>query len=330
MQTTCAVALKRTVKMEMDMEHGLIECLKRITGKGIREASMTPVVSEKNEQNSKPLPSANKAMNVTRVLQPVHTLRLRPEPHDKVPAEIPGLAPVWYGITDTGGIRDHNEDNFAVLELAGKVLFIVADGMGGHDAGEVASRIAVDTVCRVVQEKHNLSTDHRGLVERAVQEANSAVLEEGARKGSDMGTTLSMALVANDIAYVASVGDSRVYWMENGSISQITSDHSLVAKLVAAGRLTKEEARNHPRSNLLFRTIGTDETVKVDTACVKLKKGGTLLLCTDGLWSEVTDEDIHEICTREKSVESAGTRLVQVANENGGKDNITAIVARVV
>lgn len=319
------------------MEHGLMGCLKKITGRGVQEGVQEAVVmqqlisgkSGKDDQSSQTLPTAKKSLNATRVLQPVHTLRLGPEPDGPVSSDVSDRIPIWYGITDTGWVRDHNEDNFAVLEFAGKVLFTVADGMGGHDAGEVASRIAIETVCKVVQENHSLSTNHRGLVERAVQKANSEVLQEGVRKGSDMGTTLSVALVANDIAYVANVGDSRVYWIENGSISQITTDHSLVAKLVAAGRLTKEEARNHPKSNLLFRTIGTDETVKVDTVCVELKKGGTLLLCTDGLWGEITDEDIHRICTEAKDVVSAGARLVRLANENGGKDNITAIVARV-
>ena len=144
-----------------------------------------------------------------------------------------------------------------------------------------------------------------------------------------MGTTLSVALVADDTAYIASVGDSRVYWIENGSITQITEDHSLVAKLVAAGKLTKEDARTHPKSNLLYRTIGTDETVKADTFHVTLNKGGTLLLCTDGLWGELTDANIHQICAGEKNPRTIGDRLVQAANENGGKDNITVVVVKI-
>ena len=125
------------------------------------------------------------------------------------------------------------------------------------------------------------------------------------------------------------MGDSRTYWIENGSIRQITEDHSLVAKLVSAGKLTREEARNHPKSNLLYRTIGSDESVKVDTFQVDLKRGGSLLLCTDGLWGEVADEDIHRICALERDLKAACSRLVQLANENGGKDNITAIVVKI-
>ena len=274
------------------------------------------------------------ARSLTRVLQPVHTVRLRPDPdvcedHQDVQlAEAP--KPSWHGITDTGLVRDHNEDNFAFLDLGDKTLFVVADGMGGHDAGEIASEIAVKAVCNKVREANSGNTDPLALVERAVQHANAEVKREASRKGSNMGTTLSVALVSKGTAFVASVGDSRVYWIENGSLTQVTEDHSVVAKLVAAGQLTKEAARNHPRSNLLYRTIGSDETVTVNTHRVPLTRGGTLLLCTDGLWGEVGDEEIRSICAGEKHTDLICARLVQRANANGGKDNITAIVAKFV
>jgi protein phosphatase len=126
------------------------------------------------------------------------------------------------------------------------------------------------------------------------------------------------------------VGDSRVYWIESGSIAQITEDHSVVAKLAAAGQITWAEARNHPRSNLLYRTIGSDETVMVSTYRRELTRGGTLLLCTDGLWGEMMDEDIRRLCIEEEHTEVVCARLVQRANANGGKDNITAIVVKVI
>jgi protein phosphatase len=269
--------------------------------------------------------------SLTQVLQPVHTVRLRPEPADyyeeaRMPAP---LALSWHGITDTGLVRDHNEDNFAFLDLGNKIVLVVADGMGGHDAGEVASDIAVRTVCSEVRKAKTGSADPLSLVEHAVQRANAEVRLEASARGSNMGTTLSVALVSEDTAYVGSVGDSRVYWIENGSITQITEDHSVVAKLVAKGQLTKEAARNHPRSNLLYRTIGNDETVRVNTCMVPLKKGGTLLLCTDGLWGEVGDEELRQIC-REDRTDLICARLVQKANANGGKDNITAIVVKVI
>lgn len=273
------------------------------------------------------------ARSLTRVLQPVHTVRLRPEPEERVdPEEARMAAPLklsWHGITDTGLVRDHNEDNFAFLDLGIRALFVVADGMGGHDAGEIASAIAVKAVSNEVRNGNCRDADPLALVERAVQRANTEVKREASAKGSNMGTTLSVALVSEGSAFVGSVGDSRVYWIENGSIAQITEDHSVVAKLVAAGQLTKEEARNHPRSNLLYRTIGTDEAVKVNASRVPLTRGGTLLLCTDGLWGEMDDEEIHRLCADEHT-DLICARLVQKANANGGKDNITAIVVKVI
>jgi len=280
----------------------------------------------------------NTSNAMTQVLQPAYTRRLRPEPEEEIVScetaqckertEVP-FAVSWHGLTDTGRLRPHNEDNYSFLDLGKGMLFAVADGMGGHDAGEVASKIAVETVCREVREGADQYSDPFELVQHAVQQANAAVKQEGTSRGSNMGTTLTMAFVVDNTAYVANVGDSRVYWIENGSITQVTEDHSLVAKLVAAGKLTKEEARNHPKSNLLYRTIGTDDTVKVDTFKMDLKKGGHLLLCTDGLWGMIADKNIHQVFVSEKDVKKACARLVRMANDNGGLDNITAMVAKV-
>jgi len=277
---------------------------------------------------------AKKPNSLTQVLQPAHTVRLRPDPEELYLNEIPSCSQnaqsmTWHGITDRGIVRDHNEDTFSILALGDKVLFVVADGMGGHDAGEVASRIAVDAVCSEVREGVKQTKDMVSLVEHAIQKANDKVWREGVIRRVNMGTTISVALVANSTAYIGSVGDSRVYWIENGSITRITEDHSLVAKLVAAGKLTGEEARKHPRSNLLYRSIGTDEVVKIDTFRAPLNKGGTLLLCTDGLWGDLTDEDIYHVCAEAKDTRTAGERLVQIANENGGKDNITVVVVKI-
>jgi len=272
------------------------------------------------------------ARSLTRVLQPVHTVRLRPEPGERADEEARMAAPLklsWHGITDPGLVRDHNEDNFAFLDLGTRTLFVVADGMGGHDAGEVASGIAVETVAQAVRTGRVPNGDPLAVVTQSVQQANAAVKKEALRKGSNMGTTLTVALVEDEIAHIASVGDSRLYWMENGSITQITKDHSLVAKLVELGKLTKEEARTDPRSNLLLRTIGSEESVTVDTYRVPLARGGTLVLCTDGLWGELDDEEIRGICVGEQYTELICARLVQRANANGGKDNITAIVVKV-
>lgn len=268
------------------------------------------------------------ARSLTQVLQPAHTIRLRPDPMESGPlTATPRLT--WHGITDTGMVRPHNEDDLVHQKVNGNALFVVADGMGGHDAGEVASRIAVRAVDSEIRSAPALSRDPLGVVGRAIQAANDAVHQEAIRKGSNMGTTLAVALVIDGTAYIGNVGDSRVYWIENGSITQLTEDHSLVAKLVSAGKLTKEEARTDPRSNLLYRTIGIDGAVKTAVVQQVLSKGGMLLLCTDGLWNEVSDEEIHRICTEEKQTELICARLVQLANANGGRDNITAIAVKV-
>ena len=264
----------------------------------------------------------------TMVLQPAYTVRLKPEQDEPAASAVHTIV-TWCGLTDTGKVRDHNEDAFSSTHVGESILFVVADGMGGQDAGEVASRLAVDAVNREAQNSAKSCDDPKMLLERAVQRANHAVASEGAAKGSDLGTTLTAALVTQDRAYIANVGDSRVYWMENGSIRQITEDHSLVAKLVAAGKLTKEAARNHPRSNLLYRSIGSDGPVKVDGFQVELRKGGSLLLCTDGLWNEVPDDDIRNVCSAERDIKAACARLVELANRNGGKDNITAVMVRI-
>ncbi len=266
------------------------------------------------------------ARALTRVLQPAHTIRLRPEPEAEPAADRPGL--LWHGITHTGMVRPHNEDRLAHLSIGQDALFVVADGMGGHDAGEVASSIAVDAAVSCLR-KGAGKNDRLPDIERAFRQANEAVKREAAERGSNMGTTLAVALVADGTAFIGSVGDSRVYWIANGAITQLTKDHSLVAKLVEAGKLTREEARTDPRSNLLYRTIGNEDRVGVDTFRVPLGGRGTLLLCTDGLWGEVPDEEILAICSAEEQTEIICARLVQRANANGGKDNITAIVVKV-
>ncbi len=317
------------------MEHTIMGCLMKIFSDEEHDESMMNKSKSRTETERKPSRRSDgpaKRTGKTRVLQPAHTIRLRPEQAE--PAESARakeqLSLSSSAITDTGLVRDHNEDSFSLLMLEDKSLFVVADGMGGHDSGEVASRTAADTVSRVVQQEHKRSDDLLPLVERAIREANKEVRQQGLQKGSDMGTTLSVALVSGSTAYIANVGDSRVYWMENGSMSQVTTDHSLVAKLVEAGKLTKEEARVHPRANLLYRTIGMDASVKVDTFRVDLKKGGTLLLCTDGLWGELSDEEIRRICTAGEASDAICASLLKKANAMGGKDNITAVVVKIV
>jgi PPM family protein phosphatase len=317
------------------MANGWMNWMKKIFTRDKQpEAATKRTLTDAVLDSKEMFPFTETPESMTRVLQPAYTRRLRPETDEAavLQAGRPIRKPLlfsWHGITDTGMVRPQNEDSFLSVSLGKWSLHLVADGMGGHDAGEVASRIAVETVSREIQEQVKQNKDPLSLIEHVVQQANSEVKKEGANRGSNMGTTLSLALVADTAAYIANVGDSRVYWIENGSITQITQDHSLVAKLVAMGKLTKEEARNHPKSNLLYRTLGTDENIKVDTFKVDLKKCGNLMLCTDGLWGEVSDEKIHRVFISSKNARSASEELVRMANSQGGKDNITAVVVKV-
>ena len=275
----------------------------------------------------------------TRVLQPAHTVRLKPEPETgqaisgekEKPAAITRTETslTWCGLTDTGRVRDHNEDFFSCVDLQEGHLFIVADGMGGHDAGEVASRLAVETVAGEIRKGSRGKYDPGKLLQQAVQRANLKVLEEGTSKGSNMGTTLTLALVNQDKAYIANVGDSRTYWISDGSIRRITEDHSLVEKLVSVGRLTKEAARNHPKANVLYRNIGSEPALIADIFEIPTESGGKLLLCTDGLWGEVPDEVIYKVAAEEKDARKICIRLIELANQNGGKDNITAVMVKI-
>lgn len=306
--------------------------LKRLVGMG-QETAMG------NGANTSGRAAAtSKSGSSTKVLQPAHTLRLKPEPLviEHPPVDRTGSNEAenrtrleWFGQSDVGKVRDHNEDFYFCHAIGDTGLFVVADGMGGHDAGEVASRLAVETLCREMREAADRQGDPIGLLKQSVVEANRTVLREASRKSSNMGTTIGVAFVSENRAFIASVGDSRVYWIRNGSIKQVTEDHSLVAKLVKAGKLSRDEARTHPKSNLLYRTIGSEEDLKVDTFELELQKGDSLLLCSDGLWGEVPDEDMHRICRNEQTTRAVCNRLVRVANENGGKDNITAVVVKV-
>lgn len=305
------------------MTHGWKKFLKRIFMK----------FTHRDNQNA----GAKANNGETIVLQPAYTKRLKPDPseewHEPKTKQKPPIREeasiVWCGLTDTGRVRTHNEDYFSCIDMQQASLFLVADGMGGHDAGEVASRIAAESAASEVR-KYTGTGDPGTVLELAVLQANADVLKEASSKGSNMGTTLNLALLAGDTAYIANVGDSRSYWIENGSIKRITEDHSLVEKLVSLGKMTREEARKHPNSNVLYRTVGSEGLPKVDLFKVPLRKGGSLLLCTDGLWGEVTDQAIHQIFTAEKDAKKMCARLIRTANENGGKDNITAIVVKVI
>lgn len=238
-------------------------------------------------------------------------------------------------LTDVGRKRDHNEDNMAYVipkdpqVMAQKgALFIVADGMGGHAAGEVASEIAVDTVSNAYYQDDN--DDVATSLLQAIRRANAAIHQRAAENmlRSGMGTTCVVAVLRGNVAYIANVGDSRAYLVRRSQIRQVSQDHSWVAEQVRAGLLTEEQARTHAQRNVITRSLGTQPEVEIDLFREALEEGDSLILCSDGLSGLVNDEELRRTVEQFMPQESV-YHLIERANENGGPDNITAIVARV-
>jgi PPM family protein phosphatase len=225
------------------------------------------------------------------------------------------------GRTDAGRKRRRNEDAF-VLEPP---LFAVADGMGGAQAGEVASRLAA-AAFREFHQADELEPEER--VRAIIQEANRRIYDRAHRdaQASGMGTTITAALVESGLVSLGHVGDSRAYRVHEGRLEQLTEDHSLVADLMRSGRLTAEEAEAHPQRSVITRALGTDPEVDVDTFTVEAGPGDVFLLCSDGLTSMVTDEEILDLIARSNSLEDAAKALVKAANRGGGEDNITVVL----
>jgi serine/threonine protein phosphatase PrpC len=228
------------------------------------------------------------------------------------------------GFTDPGRKRRRNEDSFVI----DPPLFAVADGMGGAQAGEVASRLAA-AAFREFHDADELDPEER--LAAIIQEANRRIYERAAgdTEVSGMGTTITAALVAADALVLGHVGDSRAYRLRGGKFEQLTDDHSLVADLVRSGRITPEEADAHPQRSVITRALGTDREVDVDTFTVPAESDDLFLICSDGLTTMVDDEEIRDLVTRASDLEQAGKGLVKAANKAGGEDNITVVLFRV-
>lgn len=236
-----------------------------------------------------------------------------------------------YCQTDVGLKRNSNQDFvYASDQKVGRLpsLLIVADGMGGHAAGDLASRVCVETMVSSIEGSGQ--TETIPILAEAVQKANRAVLKKAAEKPeyAGMGTTIVAAVIDGNTLYVANVGDSRLYLIDDDRIDQITLDHSLVAEMVRSGRISPEQMRNHPEKNIITRAVGGEENVKADFFDVGLHKGDVVLLCSDGLTNMVEDEQIFRIIRREKTLRDAGQKLISAANSAGGRDNISVVLAR--
>jgi serine/threonine protein phosphatase PrpC len=239
------------------------------------------------------------------------------------------------GKTDVGRVRDHNEDSFAVLigedaPVGTDALLIVADGMGGHAAGEVASQMAVEQFMEIFKSQcaefvDATDAEYASLCGVVLKDVNHLVWEAGQIPGQiGMGTTFTAAVLKGKKLFICHVGDSRAYLLTEGVFSQITKDHSWIEDAVVAGILTREEARIHPNKNVLTRAVGLDEDVEVDRVVRGVDVGDRLLLCSDGLNAMVPDSEIETIVSQNPK-ELAVEKLINAANGQGGNDNVTVI-----
>ena len=230
--------------------------------------------------------------------------------------------------TDVGRTRSGNEDSY----FCGRTVFAVADGLGGHQGGEVASAAAVEPLAALDGREFATPAEAAEALAGAITEANTAILTQAAGNPSlwGMGTTVTAAAVAGeDHLQLAHVGDSRAYLLRDGSFDQLTTDHTVVGELVRRGRLTPAQAAIHPERSILTRAVGLEPRIPVDTPDpVDLRPGDQLLLCSDGLTEAVPDPDIAEILSNQPDGHAAVRALIDTANNNGGPDNITVILLR--
>jgi len=226
------------------------------------------------------------------------------------------------GRTDVGRQRNANEDSLVVSPP----LFAVADGMGGAKAGEVASAVAVEAVGSARESEEPAEAQLAGIVRAANRRIYDLAVADESRRG--MGTTLTLAKVHGDEVSLAHVGDSRAYRMRDGELSQLTRDHSLVAELERSGQITAEAAEHHPQRSIITRALGPEPDVEVDTYTLAGRDGDLFLICSDGLTSMISDDEVGSILRSAASLEEAADALVRAANQSGGKDNITVILFR--
>ncbi len=239
---------------------------------------------------------------------------------------------ISYGKSDIGKVRDNNEDFLATKQISeSEHLFIVADGMGGHQAGNVASKLGVETFVRHYKMTRKKGTSIPESLLESINKSNSAVLTKAStdldKRG--MGTTFSALLISDSKANIVHIGDSRIYLVRDDKIKRITTDHTFVEKMVAEGRITPEEARRHPQKNILYMSLGARETFHPDEITgIEVKSNDIFLICSDGLTDMVIDDVIKEYC-QSYPPEKAVDELITLSNKNGGLDNISIIIIEI-
>lgn len=238
-----------------------------------------------------------------------------------------------FAATDIGQIRKINEDMY-YNDPERMGLYIIADGMGGHQAGEVASALAVETLSTFLREPLKANalrpSDVEETLRDAVVKANEAVYSLATSEASynGMGTTVVVCVVRDGRATIAHIGDSRAYLVRKRNLKQLTTDHSLVQELLSKGRITEAEAVDHPRKNILTRALGTDPAIEVDTMSLELSDGDALLMCTDGISNHVDSQELLEL-TADNPPESACMEIIRLANSRGGFDNMTILILEI-
>lgn len=235
--------------------------------------------------------------------------------------------------SDVGKKRKDNQDAFYVSQNTSIPLYLVADGMGGHNAGELASNMAMNIIVEsFIKNQKNLSSEKMILkiIKKSIEEANSKVYLKSLENKdfNGMGTTITLAYIFNNKIYIGHVGDSRAYLIRKGKLGQISEDHSYVNQLLKSGSITKEEAKNHPKRNMITRAVGSSSILEIDLLVKKYDKNDILILCSDGLTNMVMDFQILEQFQDGKNIQESCEELVEIANTNGGIDNITIIAIK--
>ncbi|WP_421384524.1 Stp1/IreP family PP2C-type Ser/Thr phosphatase [Bacillus salacetis] len=235
--------------------------------------------------------------------------------------------------TDKGKVRQHNEDSVGVFSnKEGDCLAVVADGMGGHRAGDVASSMTINRFEELWKAEGKITTAEQAekWLQDKIKEINLNVYQHS-KSNTDcegMGTTVVAAICTENFATIVNIGDSRGYIFNESGFSQLTEDHSLVNELVRSGQISKEDAEHHPRKNVLLRALGTEEKVEMDTRTIIFEEEDLILLCSDGLSNKVSEEEMKEILTNSDDLDQAGKQFISLANENGGEDNISLAIVK--
>lgn len=236
--------------------------------------------------------------------------------------------------TDIGKIREINQDAYYISRYKEHPLFIIADGMGGHKAGEIASKMAVEIISSILEKNYNnfcLDDDSiKKNIISSIIKANEKIYNKSLEdeEFSGMGTTVTLAYKNNKKIFIGHVGDSRAYLFRKGNLSQITTDHSLVEELIRNGSISKEEAKNHPQRNIITRAVGTSKEIEADLIVEEKLKDDILLLCTDGLTNMLMEDEIKEYLLINEDMQKLCENLVMLSNEKGGFDNITVLAIK--